>query len=735
MIDIPKNKRVRSHETDIKFPTGDLKIVEVNIPGNDDSVYENNRNVWEKVPRGLAFILTKENDEICVLAGVRKFGYSESTYGYSNEVTNVIGIEKENGECAHVSSFIYKNTKFWIIGSKHVNVVFRDGFYDQDIIQYQKIQRYKFALKIASLFVQTLGQISSENKGKFFDYLSKNGLTANGEAIFADSQHIVDYGGINQIRWFALSKYTQSKDGLSESPNFAREFFGSCSLYFAESSPMIQYKSKEYYEYLETVAKRLSSEGVVMYGMNNDGKVVRLWKEKSYPYVMERVIREAIKRGMVGDELYKYSQKRLSQQSAELRNYFSSWEIDRLPFLIQYAAWLHTQQKEKVNFEDPWSISTQWLSLQRECFLVDSKERDAISLRFKNQKMSGVSSIQTIMLAGPPGSGKSTLARSLVVLLKKCGKYPVWVNQDEAGDRKRYLAAIDSAIKSDRTTHIILDKSNLDKLNRKDYTDKGIEPILTVIFQHPEGNEELIKMCVQRIMNRGEAHRTLRTSNPDFAKDPEMAITKIIQNFVENSDIEESADSSYFAVDATMSPQNILLQVWDQMTKLSTQSDYPIFNEMGSKIDESLQIASEYEKKLKIHSKSKQIYACLKLDSPIVELLDIVPTESYKDKVLKKEFHVTIKYFGGIIDPESFVKIESMIDKQIQLQLKEVVYDDKGVAISIEPTFECDNLHPHFTIATAKNIPPVYSNELLQKTENVTRIPVDKKVMGKYAFM
>lgn len=735
MFNYKENKRVKSKETKLVFPEFNLSIHEMHIPGHDDPVYEKNKDIWENIPRGLAYIYDSEKNLISSLAGTRKFGYPDSRYGYKDKVITTIGIEKENGECAHVATFIYNETKFWIVGSKHVNVVFREGYFERDILQYKENQRYTYALKIAYLFINTMSKITEEQKDKFFDILYENKMTANGEAIFDDSQHIIDYEGINQIRWFALSKNTQSKEGLSEHPFIARDFFISCGLFFADCSQQYSYKSQEYVNYLDNVAKRLSSEGVVMYGLDNGGKVICMWKEKSYPYVMERVLREAIKRGMVGNELYIYSQKRLSQQSDELRKYFESWEKERLPFLIKFAAWLHTQDKKKVNFDDPWSISSKWLSLQKECIKLSDDELLMIADKYKNKKLSGVSSIQTIVLAGPPGSGKSTLARTLMILLKKCGKIPVWLNQDEAGDRKRYLTAIDKAISSNKVTHIILDKSNLEKCNRKDYTDRGLDPMITVVLTHSEGNEALIDMCVKRILNRGDAHRSLRTSNPNFKDDPKKAITTIIEKFVEKSDIDESADSTYQFVDASLSQDIILSQVWERITHIGTGVDYPIFNTIGNQIKDSLVLAQKYEEKLASRSKTQQLYACLKLVSPVEELLDVIPDVLLKNKILKKEFHVTVKYFGGVIDPEMFIQIDELINKQIELTLKEVVYDENGVAVLVKKDFFCDNTHPHFTIATARNIPPVYSNELLQKTENVTRIQIDKKVICEYAFM
>jgi hypothetical protein len=743
------HKRVRAKETVIPFLGFFLSIFERHIPGNDDAVYEKNPLVWEDVPRGQANIYIKSSPDalpsdstiVCMLRGVRKFGYSDSSYGRRSDVVSVIGIDKENGECAHVAAFEHAGTKFWVVGSKHVNVVFRDGFAREDLKKFEEFPRHRIALKIAKLFLATLEKMPSEQKQTFFDGLVFNHWTANAEAIFADSQHIVDYNGSNELRWFALSKDGPSSDGLCENPLLTAAFFESCNLHSVTHSENLKYKSIEYDAFLDSVARRLASEGVVMYGMDATGKVVCMWKEKSYSYVMERVVREAIKKGMVGDELFRYVQTRLTQQESRLRQYFVSWEETRLPCLIEFAAWLQTNKT--INFKDHeslWSLSSKWLTLQREFMQLSQEQRTAIAIQYKDKKLSGVSAIQAVVLVGPPGSGKSTLSRTLVSLLKRCGKIPVWLNQDEAGgNRKTYIDAIKRVISLKDTTHVILDKSNMELANRKDYTSLEISPSLTVIFQHPDGDDALCEMCVDRIISRGDAHRSLRSSNPDFGKNPTEArgaITKIIQSFIERSDIQEHLDSSCVLVDATSHPNEILRTVWTALAMSDPNASLPKFEDLMHFVDESVANSVKYERLLSENNLAtqKQLYACIKLSSPKEELLALVPPAATLGKIVKNEFHITVKYFGGIIDPDFFVKFTSLIGTKIALHATEVVFDDKGVAILIEPTFECTNAFPHFTIANAKGTPPVYSNELLGKTVAVTRIPIDVMLEGLFAF-
>jgi energy-coupling factor transporter ATP-binding protein EcfA2 len=734
------NKRVKEQSTPVQIGNENFTIHERHIPGNDDPIYEKNRNIWEEIPRGDARI-TLNGNIVGTLVGVRKFGYKDSSYGYSSQVTKVIAIDKENGECAHATSFKIKDQIYWIVGSKHVNVIFRKENYVEDLKKFEGKYRYGVALKIANLFVSILQNMTAQKYGYFAEFLAINKLTANGEIIFSDSQHIVDYNGVNEIRWFALSFDGKSDEGLCLAPSIAKNFFEYCELKFATMSDIIMYKnedksdfSDEYKNLVNSVAQRINSEGVVMYGLNDTNHVVCMWKEKSYPYVMERIVREAIMRGMCGDELYQYIQTRLSTQPQNLRQYFASWEEVRVPFLIQFAAFLQNdpvfvKMMEKKDKNQLWSIRSQWITLQAKCASLPIEKKTEYENICKTKTLSGVSSIQTIMMVGPPGSGKSTLSRALMEMLKKCGKSPIWLNQDEAGgNKKKYIDAIKNAISFKKPTHIILDKSNLDPNNRKDYEQLELTPTVTVIFQHPDGDDELVNLCVNRIMSRGQAHRSLKPSE----ELTQTKITEIITNFMTMANIDDlTSDVSSLFIDATRPLNETVKLVWNSLRQANT-SLLPEFENLPS--TESINIATEYERYLERYGSQQQLYACIKIRNPQVFLASI-PMDAIFKKDVKDEFHITIKYFGGVIDPEWFVDHARKIGQIIPLHITSLVFDDFGAALVIEKTFPCANEHPHITLATAKGIKPVYSNELLQKTSDVSVVKVDFVVEGEYVFM
>lgn len=180
-----------------------------------------------------------------------------------------------------------------------------------------------------------------------------------------------------------------------------------------------------------------------------------------------------------------------------------------------------------------------------------------------------------IVFIGAPGSGKSTLARALYALLVQAGQHPRWLNQDEVGNKKAYLAAMARVCNSvtqshqkakdscgeangssarsppcapsgspHRVTHLILDKINLDAEMRADYRGNHMRVVLWVAWIHPDGAEAMVQTCLQRIAQRGEAHRTLRPRRypPPHPTNVHVAVTPIMKESL--VDEEDSARGS-----------------------------------------------------------------------------------------------------------------------------------------------------------------------------------------------
>ena len=73
-------------------------------------------------------------------------------------------------------------------------------------------------------------------------------------------------------------------------------------------------------------------------------------------------------------------------------------------------------------------------------------------------------------------------------------------------------------------------------------------------------------------------------------------------------------------------------------------------------------------------------------------------------------------------------KVLPILGLEVTLVVTDIYADDKGVAVRVEPNTNSQELHmppeqlPHVTIAVAPGVQPVYSNELLRRSESM-KIP------------
>jgi hypothetical protein len=687
------------------------------IGGIDDHVYEADRAVWEAVPRGDCLISVGDSPVFHVV-GLRKFGYAGSPYGRRSEVQSVVFVDKENGECAHIAAFSRDGVDYWVAGSKHVHLVWRIGHYDADVAAYGA-QRYTYALKVAAVWNRMLSGVGSASVDGawFFTMLSGTGMTACAEAILADSEHIVEYadGEKDTLKFFALAEPKASVPALCSMPEMARTLFERCGLPTAAFSAKLAVGSAEYTAALDAIARRTNSEGVVAYGLDALGLVACMWKEKSYPYVMERVVREAV----IGDRtLAQIKQRvrvRLDEQAAAVRAYFAEWEATRFPWLLTFAAWLRITRV--IPARDKWSVQSRWLTLQREFRAASAAvvaEAEAVVAAAE------AAAVKVVVLVGLPGSGKSTLARGLVKLLSGAGANPRWLNQDEAdSNRQRYIGAIKSVMADPAVTHIILDKSNLDAGNRKDYTDLGLEPTMTVVLEHPDGLEATKAICAQRFLARGAAHRSLRS-------DGEGAVGR--EKFLGICDSmlarypKDGLDGA-LRLDILLPPEAALATVAERLG----------FAVAGAA--DAVSFARAYEDSVAAIKRPQ--YGGLAVRGDVSPLRAAIPADALTGKHARGEFHVTLRHIGDVMDPIWFMNFAPRVGTEAELVVTEIVWDDKAVAAHVElpAGVECSNPIPHITLAVARGTQPVYSNTLLAAAgAAVSRIDVRIPLRAKFFF-
>ncbi|CAC9520401.1 conserved hypothetical protein [Leishmania infantum JPCM5] len=627
----------------------------------------------------------------------------------------------------------------------------------------------------------------------FHETLYKKMWTSCFVAIFSDSQHLMVDSGANELRFYAvtLSKHAfeaactgrtdlssnkapepddgdcheETADAQNEAQQHSRQD-GLCvpvaeaealcagvGLAFSRYSAPAMYGSPEYVQRVRTINRRIDLEGCVMYGADASGKVVRLWKEKSYPYAMERATREAVTNHKLnGNGLQAWLKKKLDQQQPELRDHLKEWEVNRMPWLLHFAAWLQMTRRLTPNMQrnELLQLRKEWLSLQKEFQTAmdsDPKLRDACGQYRPDpvQWGSGTHDLDVIKFVGPQGCGKSTLSRALYVLLQASRYQPRWVNQDEAGKRDKFLALLRQATQAESTvTHLIIDKMNLDAKMNHDYDNLPLS--LTVTWFHPDGEKALYDVCIARVLGRGNGHRSIRV-DPNLTqqeRDEKMTRTRsFVRKAVRDCETPRDPPELVLELDVTSPLSDMVRMIWEKLQANGTHTLPPVTDE---DVNEAISLAHQYESHL--HNLPRApTYACIGIEKQqdVEKLLALVPPEFTAGQVVQREFHVTTKYFGGEMDPVAFVTLAKLLGQSVTLTLESVVADADGVAITVrrdDAHYPCANPIPHITISNRKGVPPKYSNDLISPTtypgdpakRKVLQLPANCTVMGIFEF-
>lgn len=306
----------------------------------------------------------------------------------------------------------------------------------------------------------------------------------------------------------------------------------------------------------QTIMGRSSSAGAVLYGANEAGLVVRLWKCRSYPHMLERMAQESIvTHRLCGDALRTKLRKKMASLSRENRLCTKNWERDRLPFLLDYALWLHRERviTPLTDLAGLKSIRGSWLSWQRKyhsCVVALPQNGRLLSFGSTTREAAGTPGdgeeaaagdsagvpsdgasvsfcTDAVLFVGPQGCGKSTMARTLFSLLTEAGCTPRWLNQDEIGSRTAFLATACKAVESGCYTHLLLDKMNLDHRSRSDYADIGVHLSLAVAWIHSAGVEAMVDACYDRVLLRGANHLCFC---PESGTNTSMSLASTHQN-------------------------------------------------------------------------------------------------------------------------------------------------------------------------------------------------------------
>lgn len=699
---------------DIEINCHTITSIDVKLsPYKEDQLYKDS-TIHMLIPRGLCFIFI-DNNYIHTLYGHPKFGNNGEFKSTSNAPSYYAFRRKENGECFHLSAFIFDGIPYIVLGSKNSHLVIRYDHFDEDIIMYSQ-QRYNYATKMAHLIRDYISY-------SVLEYLTTSHYTFCGEACFIDSQHIVEYT-FNQILFFAVTYQRTDVNSpyVVISPNVVDKLFSDLNLNsVSETWITTQEMISDIEKYFEL---QENSEGAVVNCMDEIGNVIYVYKHKNYDYIFDRALRE---------------QMRNKNSTITLINRMNNLHIvhprytDKLDWGLKFNAYYRTLDNQNKEMESQQDFFDHWIDHKKIFNEIDSERQLDILKKFNAIESDDI--LNVIMLIAIPGSGKSFLARSLCSILPKA----VYFEQDMFSDKghkaqKLYNEAIKNTMNDLDVSYLILSKSNHNNLNRMATygilkTCRRHVAITNIVITSEGDMNRTMEICIERIMERGFAHRTLfgKTYNE---------IKTILQNiFVKQWELPET----YIELDIEDSKLTIVQSCIAQLyyhgiirecdTSVSTELIESIFKIIN---DEDMEMARKNAPK----TKQNVTYDSLDFDTKLIPLMTIPEIQmivNTNEFIIKDEFHITIRFYGSV--PEEKCP-EFTENEDHEICIIGYAYDDKAIALVIEFTTSIGNEieFPHITFALKKGIKPVYCKEMVMNalaSNQIVRFDEVIKIVGK----
>ncbi len=320
------------------------------IEFKEDDLYLN-KSLWEDMPRGFVEIRNKDGNVLHQASSFRKFTYHWN--GYLSSVDGDVKIypmKKEGGSSAHISAFEKDGQLFWCFSTKKKSFIVRDGHITEDCDHavYKAMGKndqgefplYGYLKRYATMWEALLDRKETK-KEDIKAYLRESKCALVAEAILEGDEHLeLQEKAGDYFKFVGITEQKPSGEGLAAlAPKEALEKLKSFGLGVTQMDDLITLSSSDFdfqdghitsgaYENLVSYVEPLEdTEGRVVYAVS-DGNVVAMWKLKSMPYNVERLVREYVKLGLTGKNREKAdyfgSDKLRTYMSAKVKHNFDS---------------------------------------------------------------------------------------------------------------------------------------------------------------------------------------------------------------------------------------------------------------------------------------------------------------------------------------------------------------------------------------------------------------------------
>ena len=272
--------------------------------------------------------------------------FLENTSG----VSNVIAVEKVNGEAAHFSGRYIGDRFYFIAGSKNVHLVFQKS---EDVDKYTE-DRYQIARRVAHALYGRWSILTDHAKLILQNFLHATRVTVVCELMMHDHQHVVYFGDNfkkDQIVILALTSPPEIEpESLTALPSrttrrmFSNLGFNVLTIH-GECKSVAQLQQHQ----IKTRGM-LNSEGIVYYYENPQGHTYGMLKAKSKWYVHVRALRQQAS--------YRYNVRKKKKPTLEASKNRSRQRMESL------KEYMGTERTEILNWQKISDSFFDWLDQQ-----------------------------------------------------------------------------------------------------------------------------------------------------------------------------------------------------------------------------------------------------------------------------------------------------------------------------------------------------------------------------------